>query len=78
MLHQIRKAMSSETNRTLLTEILEMDETYIGGKPKKNKDSEIKSKKRRGTKKTPIVGIVDRDNKKVYAEELCRIKIIKN
>lgn len=68
MLHQIRKAMSSEIDKTLFTGILEMDETYIGGKPKKSKDIENKSKKGRGTKKTPIVGIVDRDNKKVYAE----------
>jgi len=51
--------------------IVEMDEAYIGGKPRKSysKDksepnlSKITSKRGRGTKKTPIVGIVGRGDK---------------
>ena len=31
MMHRIRKAMSDNTN--LLKGIIEMDETYVGGKP---------------------------------------------
>ena len=51
--------------------IVEMDEAYIGGKPRfryKNSDntpnlSKVTSKRGRGTKKTPIVGIVERGDK---------------
>ena len=32
---QIRKAMTQAEHRNLLTGIVEMDETYIGGKPRK-------------------------------------------
>ena len=54
-----------------LSGICEMDEAYIGGKPRKTyiKDSnnpnlsKITSKRGRGTKKTPIVGIVERGDK---------------
>lgn len=66
MLHQIRKAMGS-SEQQLFTGILEMDETYVGGKPRKNKDDD-NLPRGRATKKTPVVGIVDRDSKKVHAE----------
>ena len=32
---QIRKAMTQAEQRNLLTGIVEMDETYVGGKPRK-------------------------------------------
>ena len=32
---QIRKAMTQKEQRDLLTGIVEMDETYVGGKPRK-------------------------------------------
>jgi len=52
-----------------LENIVEMDESYIGGKPKqtysKNASepnlSKITNKRGRGTKKTPVVGIVERN-----------------
>lgn len=71
MLKQIRLAMGNKENQEFIDTILEIDETYIGGKPrKKNKgrDDDDKGNKRgRGTSKTPVVGIIDRNNKKVHA-----------
>lgn len=71
MLHQIRKAMGNKEQDQFTRSIIEMDETYIGGKPRKkndksNDDDEIK--RGRGTKKNPVVGIADRINKKVHAK----------
>lgn len=54
---QIRKAMTQAEQRHLLTGIVEMDETYIGGKPRKGGPP---SKPGRGTKKTPVIGAVER------------------
>lgn len=61
---RIRNAMVDQG--PLMTGIIEMDETYIGGKPRKGnkKDDEPKggnkSKRGRGTDKTPVVGMVER------------------
>ena len=55
---QIRKAMSQAGNRELLTGIVEADETYVGGKPRKG--SGEKNQRGRGTKKIPVVGMVER------------------
>ena len=73
MLHQIRKAMGNVDNPEFINTIVEIDETYIGGKPRKeNKrdddDNDGGGKRGRGTSKTPIVGVVDRKGKKVYAK----------
>ena len=60
---QIRKAMTQAQQRDLLTGIVEMDETYIGGKPRKGSkgDGPDGSHPRgRGTRKTPVVGAVER------------------
>ena len=61
MMHKIRAEMATKGN-TLLKGIVEADETYIGGKPRKgNKRSDDKPIKRgRGTSKTPILGVVER------------------
>jgi transposase-like protein len=66
MMHRIRKSMSDNTN--LLSGIIEMDETYVGGKPRKenskDRDNDDKDNPRgRGTKKTPVVGMVEREGK---------------
>jgi transposase-like protein len=74
MLKQIRIAMGNNENNKHFEAIVEMDETYIGGKPRKsntgNKDSdkELPNKRGRGTKKTPVVGIIERNSKKVHAK----------
>jgi transposase-like protein len=70
MLKQIRSAMGNEYMAGFFETIVEIDETYVGGKPRKeNKGREDKGNKRgRGTGKTPVVGVIDRDNKKVHAK----------
>ncbi len=58
---RVRKAMNQYGE--LLRGIVEMDETYIGGKDK-NKHADKKTHKRgRGTDKTPVVGMAERDGK---------------
>lgn len=52
---RIREAMKAD--RQLLEGVVEMDECYIGGKPRKGS---IQSKRGRGTEKTPVVGMVER------------------
>jgi transposase-like protein len=65
MMHRIRRAMSNDNS--LLSGIIEMDETYVGGKPRKeNKkdddddENNTGSPRGRGTKKTAVVGMVER------------------
>lgn len=52
---QLVRAMLTE--RRSLSGVVEVDETYVGGKPRRKGES----KPGRGTKKTPVVGIVERD-----------------
>lgn len=63
MAMRIRKAMCERWHRELLQGIIEMDETYIGGKPRKtNHKKPTKPNKRgRGTDKTPVVGMIERN-----------------
>ncbi len=72
MLQQIRLAMGNVEHKDFIDTIVEIDETYIGGKPRKNNnhddDDTHTNKRGRGTSKTPVVGIVDRLNKQVYAK----------
>jgi len=80
MLQQIRIAMGNAEQQEFFDTIVEIDETYVGGKPRKknnHKDNDGKGggsnggtpiKRGRGTKKTPVVGVVDRINKKVFAK----------
>ena len=63
---QIRKAMMQAEHRDLLTGIVEMDETYIGGKPRKGTKGDGPDgthPRGRGTKKAPVVGAVERGGK---------------
>jgi transposase-like protein len=73
MMHRIRVSMSSdEAQAKLLHGIVEADETYIGGKPRRNNKREdgnvnnptVKGGKR-GTTKVPVVGIVERHGRVV-------------
>ena len=67
---QIRKAMGQY--KELLQGIIEMDETYVGGKPRPGTGTH---KRGRGTKKTPVVGIVERDgNVKAKVQDKSKMK----
>jgi len=74
MLQQIRQAMGNAYHTEFFDTIIEMDETYIGGKPRKDNDHKDdpptpKPENRgRGKNKTPVVGVIDRKNKIVYAK----------
>jgi transposase-like protein len=54
---KIRQAMAEREQRDLLTGLVECDETYIGGKPRPGTGFHPRG---RGTKKTPVVGMVER------------------
>ena len=76
MLHKIREAMGDDNLQNAFEAIVEIDETYVGGKPrKKNKhddedkddDNLPKPKRGRGTSKTPVIGVKERNTGKVHA-----------
>lgn len=76
MLHQIRSAMGNGLLPEFTDTVIEMDEAYVGGKPRKdnkhdddnNQKPTTTNKRGRGTKKIPVVGVIDRNNKKVHVE----------
>ena len=61
--HRIRAAMKEEPLASALKGVVEVDETYIGGKPKRNEEE--KPKRGRGTKKTPVIALVERKGRVV-------------
>lgn len=68
MLHKIREAMSNTDMNKAFEAIVEIDETYIGGRPRKRNGESVSSKRGRGTNKTPVVGVKERSSNKVYAQ----------
>jgi transposase-like protein len=62
---RIRRAMLEPEQRDLLRGMVEMDETYVGGKARKGnkRDDDEPNKRGRGTKKTPIIGLAQRGGK---------------
>ena len=58
--HRIRSAMREDPLASLLKGIVEVDETYIGGKPRKTETGES-NKRGRGTKKAPVMAMVERE-----------------
>lgn len=64
---KIRDAMFDRGQRELLTGLVEADETYVGGKPRKHHPDDKNHPRGRGTKKTPVVGLIERGGK-VHAE----------
>ena len=63
MSHRIRLAMKSGPQAGLLKGAVEVDETYIGGKPRrKHGDPKVVG---RGTNKTPVVVLVERNGNAV-------------
>lgn len=68
MCHRIREAMENGPLAEMLSGIVEVDETYVGGKPRKenkrrddNGGNKPKRKPERGTQKTPIVAMIERE-----------------
>lgn len=59
--HRIRHAMKDDPVQQLLKGVVEVDETYVGGKPPK--DNEKKNKRGRGTDKAPVIALVERSGK---------------
>jgi transposase-like protein len=58
--HRIRKAMEENPGGGLLNGTVEVDEGYFGGKPRKGTGPH---KRGRGTDKTPVMVLVERDGK---------------
>ncbi len=72
--HRIRKAMK-EQDGELLRGIVEMDETYVGGKPRKSsKDDDTQHPRGRGTNKECVVGMIEREGK-VKVEHVDKIRL---
>lgn len=66
MLQQVRLAMANSEHKEFFDIIVENDETYVDGKPRKGNDhidndkngsGKTGNKHGRGTDKTPVVGI---------------------
>ena len=77
MLKQIRLAMSNVQNKEFIGNLVEADETYVGGKPrKKNKkdddDETPPTPRGRATKKNAVAGCIDRINKSVFAKVMTK------
>jgi transposase-like protein len=70
--HRIRHAMSQEPLAGLLKGTVEVDETYVGGKPRPVPGQPRNAKRGRGTKKTPVVALVERDGR-VRARKVERV-----
>jgi len=60
--HRIRLAMKEGSLSVSLKGTVEVDETYIGGKPRKDGNGEP-NKRGRGTKKAPVMAMVERNGK---------------
>jgi transposase-like protein len=72
MAHRIREAMKREPFAGLLRGTVEVDETYVGGKPRPEPGKPRTGKRGRGTKKTPVVALVER-NGRVRARKVDRV-----
>ena len=62
ILTRIRAEMAHKVNSIMLTGIIEADETFIGGKPRKENKKEDREHASRGcgTSKLPVIGAVER------------------
>jgi transposase-like protein len=83
MAHRIREAMTQAPFASRLTGTVEVDETYIGGKPRRFNKRQYKPldpkqpdprQKRMGraTEKTPVVALVQRDGR-VYSQRVANV-----
>lgn len=62
MMHRIRAAMARDGDGDMLSGLVEVDETYVGGKPRKanRRDDDPPAPRGHASNKQPIVGIVER------------------
>ena len=69
MMHRVRRALVDDGK--LLAGLVEMDESFVGGKPRKRnrRDDDIDAPRGRGTKKAAVVGAVERGGR-VKAEDI--------
>ena len=65
MQQRIRAQMATEQEGLFLEGIIEADETYVGGKPRRTnvRDEATPAPRGRGTNKTPVIGAVERGGK---------------
>jgi transposase-like protein len=76
MTHRIREAMRRDGPFEPLTGTVEVDETYVGGKPRKGTGYH---KRGRGTEKTPVMVLVERDgNARAFTLENVTASTLKN
>lgn len=70
MMQRIRAEMASK-NDVLLQGVIEADETYVGAKPPKSnkRDDDDNHPRGRGTKKSPVIGAVERDGNVVAKQQ---------
>lgn len=69
LMHRIRWAMATPRPDDKFTGTVEVDETYVGGKPRNKHGGIVKAG--RGTKKTPVVAIIERPGR-------IRVKVVPN
>ena len=63
---RVRTALAEKTMPGLLSGIVEADETYVGGKPRRHgPNTPTGAKPGRGTSKLPVVGVVERGGRVV-------------
>ena len=73
MLHRIREAFAAEGPKVTFEGPVEVDETYVGGKRRNMPNAKRKQLKGRGAVgKTAVVGVKDRQTKKVTAKVVTR------
>ena len=69
MQQRIRAEMATKQGKIMLQGIIEADETYVGGRPRKHNkradDNKDRNPRGRGTRKTAVIGAVERSGKVV-------------
>lgn len=64
MTHRIRHALKDTTFAAPLSGVVEMDETYVGGKPRPGSGKGRPGRPGKDSNKTPVVSLVERDGTK--------------
>lgn len=59
MMRRVRTAMGRDGEGQMLAGLVEMDETFVGGKPRKSTDRDDPPAPRGGSGKMPVVGAVE-------------------